>query len=485
MTKAKKGKKRNEVKVDFEDLGELLLVSADTSEHEICKKLFQLRDFEFITVTPKGKNLKQQECLEALTSGQYREILYGGAAGGAKSWTGASWLVYMCETYAGSKWFVGRESLTKLEQSTIETFKKVIKHYQVEGVVWKQKGNYLLFGNGSRIDFIDLGFYPGDKEFERFGSVEYTGGWIEEASEIHFGAFDVMKTRIGRWMNDELGIKPVLFVTCNPKKNWLYYEFYGPWKRKALRPNQYFIQAFVQDNPAVGSDYIDQLRSISEKSKKERLLLGNWDYEDDPNTLCDFDAIMDMFTNDHVDRLPGDRFGSADLAMKGRDRFVGGSWRGFSVVVKIDKEFATGKEIEKDVKQMMIEDAIPHSKMIVDSDGLGSYLESYLVGIKEFHGAAAATDKEFLNMKSQCGFKLAEIVNKRLIKIHCTEEQKQRIIHELGVLKSKDVDADEKRKRLISKEEMKDLLRRSPDYLDMLLMRMYFEVIPDIYGIAA
>ena len=85
--------------------------------------------------------------------------------------------------------------------------------------------------------------------------------------------------------------------------------------------------------------------------------------------------------------------------------------------------------------------------------------------------------KEFANLKSECGFKLAELINKRQIKIICTsDEQKERIKEELQILKQDKVDEDEKRKRIIKKEKMKELLQRSPDYLDMLLMKMYFHV---------
>ncbi|HUR65452.1 MAG TPA: terminase family protein [Chitinophagaceae bacterium] len=443
---------------------------------EIEKKLFELGDFDFITVTDKGKNLKQEQALWELTKGVSREVLYGGAAGGAKSWTGASYLTFMSECFAGTRWFVGRDTLKDLRGATLETFYKVFKAYGVEGVEYKDKDHYLLFANGSRIDFIDLAYYPKDPMYERFGSFEYTGGWIEEAGEIHFGAYDTLKSRIGRHLNDHYGIRPILFITCNPKKNWLYYEFFTPWKLKKLEEKKKFIQAFVQDNPAIESTYLEQLKSLSDKSKRERLLLGNWDYDDDPAALCEFDAITDMFTNDHVKPI-GEKRISADLAMKGRDRFVVGSWAGMVVRIPVDKGYSTGKEIESDVKTVMLADHVPHSKTVVDSDGLGSYLESYLIGIKEFHGGAKAIDiKEFANLKSECGYKLAEKINKREIKIICTDEQRQKIIEEIGVLKAKDVDADESRKRIISKEEMKDLLGRSPDYLDMLLMGMYFEL---------
>jgi hypothetical protein len=450
---------------------------------EIEKELFKRGEFDFITVTERGKNKKQEQALHELTKGVSREILYGGAAGGAKSWTGAAFLTFMCECYPGTRWFVGRDSKTDLRNGTLPTFLKVFKLYGVEGVVYNDKYSYLQWTNGSRIDFIDLGFYPKDKLYERFGSFEWTGGWIEEGGEVNFGAYDVLKTRIGRHRNDEYGIRPILFVTCNPKKNWLYYEFFTPWKLKKLDKKKKFIQAFAQDNPANESTYIDQLRSLSDKSKKERLLLGNWDYDDDPAALCEFDAIIDLFTNDHV-TAKGEKRLSADLAMKGRDRFIAGNWHGLVVNIAIDKEISTGKEIEGDLKACMISNQVPHSKTVVDSDGLGSYLESYLNGIKEFHGGAKAReDKEYGNLKSECGYLLASYINQRKMKVMCTQEQKQRIIEELGVLKSKNIDADEKRKYIVSKEEMKELLGRSPDYLDMLLMGMYFEIMtPKLYG---
>jgi len=43
-------------------------------------------------------------------------------------------------------------------------------------------------------------------------------------------------------------------------------------------------------------------------------------------------------------------------------------------------------------------------------------------------------------------------------------------------LKRDKVDSDEQKKRLISKNLMKEKLGRSPDYLDFMLIRTYFEV---------
>jgi hypothetical protein len=124
------------------------------------------------------------------------------------------------------------------------------------------------------------------------------------------------------------------------------------------------------------------------------------------------------------------------------------------------------------------------SQTIADSDGLGAYLESYIEGIKEFHGGATAFDpKTYANLKSECAYKLAEVINGRKIKIICTKEQEELIKDELMCLKGENMTSDTSKKKLISKDAMKAVLGRSPDYLDMLIMGMYFEIKPISKGI--
>ena len=52
---------------------------------------------------------------------------------------------------------------------------------------------------------------------------------------------------------------------------------------------------------------------------------------------------------------------------------------------------------------------------------------------------------------------------------------KKRLIEELEQVKSRDLDKDGKLK-IITKEEVKERLGRSPDFSDMLMMRMWFEL---------
>lgn len=421
-------------------------------------------------------NIKQRLAYNYLRDDVTKFVCYGGAGGGGKSWLGCEWLMQCCHYLPGTRWFAGRNNLKDSRASISVTFVKVAQ--------WHGYGAYRLtndgveFDNGSEIIFLDLTYYPvKDPMYERFGSLEFTGGWIEEAGQVNGLAFSVLQTRIGRHLNDKYGVQGKILITCNPKKNWLYDLFYKPWKENTLKDGYAFVQALVQDNPFATEDYINTLRNTNDKVTKERLYFGNWEYDDDPSVLCGYDAICDIFTNEHV-KPSGESSGSADLAMKGRDRFVAGHWKGNVCYIKIDQSYSEGKTIEADLKKMMIECSIPRSMMVADSDGLGAYLESYLNGIKEFHGGNRPVNLEFDNLKSECAFKLAELINNRLIRIVCTDAQRDRIKKELSVLKQDHVDADTRKKGIISKEKMKEILGHSPDYLDMLIMAMVFRIKP-------
>jgi len=418
---------------------------------------------------------RQEQCLRVLQDDKTTEIIFGGGAGGGKSIIGCYFITKCSLKYAGTRWVIGRNSLKTLKETTLNSLYTVFREQGImQGVHYKYNDvkSIFTFKNGSEILLKDLGFYPSDPDFDELGSLEITGGFVDECNQIVQKAWKVLKSRI-RYRLDEYNIVPKMLGTCNPSKGWVFNDFFAPQQRGELPANASFIQSLLTDNPFISKHYKENLLSL-DKASKERLLYGNWNYDDDPTVLCDYDAIVDMFTNEHV-KPTGSKFISADLAMQGRDKFVAGMWDGLICNVAIDQGKSTGKSIEQDLQALMIKHSVPRSRTVADSDGMGNYLVSYLEGIKEFHGGAKANDdKDFANLKAECAYKLAEKINKREIKIICTNEQKQRIIEEVGVLKADSVDKDETKKRIIKKELMKELINRSPDYLDMLIMGMYW-----------
>ena len=234
-------------------------------------------------------NYKQLLAYRHLADPRIRYVVYGGAAGGGKSWLGCDWLMRCCWAFPKTRWFVGRNNIKDSRESVLVTFGKVADSYGFTDYRITDDG--IKFTNGSEIVLLDLTFYPQkDPLFERLGSKEFTGGWIEEAGEVHYMAYEVLKSRIGRHLNEEYGLEAKMLITCNPKKNWLYKHFYKPHIDGTLPKDCAFVQALVYDNPFITPDYIRTLESIGVKSIRLRLLLGKWEYESNANQLADYDA---------------------------------------------------------------------------------------------------------------------------------------------------------------------------------------------------
>ncbi len=419
---------------------------------------------------------KQTIALDYLEDGLTKELLFGGSAGGGKSILGCYWQLKNRLRYPGTRGLIGRAKLKTLKETTLNSFFDVCKMQGIKPDVhfkFNSQSGLIKFYNGSEILLKDLFAYPSDPNFDELGSLEITDVFIDEANQVTAKAKQIVRSRI-RYKLDENNLLPKMLMTCNPAKNWTYSEFYKPDKENNLPSHKRFIQSLVTDNPNISSTYIDNLKQL-DRASKERLLHGNWDYDDDPSSMVDYDAICDLFTNTHV--VGGKKYISADLAMQGRDRFIAGHWDGLIGHIDIDMEKSTGREIELSLRKLKTEKKVGNSNIVADSDGLGNYLESYIRNIRAFHGNKRPTVKEFANIKSQCAYKLAEYINQRKILLICSADQEERVKEELSIcLKRDKIDADENKKRIIPKDKMKEQLGRSPDYLDYLIMRMIFEV---------
>ena len=153
--------------------------------------------------------------------------------------------------YAGSRWLLGRSVLKTLKQTTLLTLIEVLSSWGLkadEHYIYNQQESTITFSNGSVIFLKDLAYYPSDPNFDSLGSSEYTGAAIDEANQVQAKARDVVLSRI-RYKLDEFGLIPKLLLSCNPAKNWVYGDFYKPWREGTLPEYRAFIPALVTDNP--------------------------------------------------------------------------------------------------------------------------------------------------------------------------------------------------------------------------------------------
>ena len=420
-------------------------------------------------------NDKQKQCAQAWIDPNISDIVYGGSKGSAKSYTGSSLIFGDALLYPETNYFIAREALNDLRKFTLPSIHEVFGHWGLKPQYYKYNGQDNLFTmyNGSVVYLLEAKYYPSDPLFERFGSMQMTRGWIEEAGQVSEDAKANLAAAIGRWKNDTYNLKGKLLQTCNPAKNYLY-KIYKANKEGSLDSWVKFIQALPTDNKMLSSGYLDHLARTLSPNQKERLLYGNWEYDDDPATLCDYDKILNLFTN-NFPALSGRKYITADVARFGSDKMVIGLWDGWRVKIKeFSKQSITDSYAYIDTLRKT--NNIPVSQVICDEDGVGGGLVDMLKCKGFVNNSKALRDENYENLQAQCAFKLAERVNANGIFIEGTEPQQQAdIIEELEQLKQKNVDADG-RKGIVNKDTVKSIIGRSPDYRDMLLMREWFEL---------
>lgn len=446
----------------------------------------------------KTKNRKQIEAVEAWIDDTTEEILYGGAKGGGKSFLGASLIFGDALIYPGTHYFIARQELTDLRKFTIPTIHEVFQKWGLsigDYASFNGQDNTYTLHNGSKVYLIPCKELPSDPLYERFGSMQMTRGWIEEGGEIAEAAKANLRLSIGRWKNLEHGLKAKLLITANPKKGWMKRDFVDMWKQNLLPRSRKFITAFATDNPYLPSDYVDTLRNERDTVRRQRLFEGNWDYDEDKDSLISNDALSDAFSNTIT--KDGNKYLIVDVARLGKDSTVFTFWDGLELV-KLEQFHGISTEItEQKIRDYAATERIPYSQILIDEDGIGGGVVDHLKGVKGFVAnstplptANEIRDRQvklshdlipkrnFANLKSQCGWKLAELINEHQIRLG-PPDYRDKIMEEItALLRQKDVDSEGKL-RLKPKEDVKLELGRSPDIGDTIIYRAWFELHKD------
>jgi hypothetical protein len=421
--------------------------------------------------------LKQENAVYFLKDRITKEILYGGAAGGGKSALGVLWLIEQCQTYPATRWLMGRSKLKTLKETTLNTFFELTSNLKLStSYNYNSQTGVITWTNGSEILLKDLYSYPADPNFDSLGSLEITGAFIDECNQISFKAWQIVTSRI-RYKLNEYNLTPKILGTCNPAKNWTYSKFYIPTAAGTINETRKFIQSLPTDNPNLPPSYLDSLLALDENSK-QRLYYGNWEFDNDPARLIDFDKIQNIFTNDFVDS--GDMFISADIARYGSDKMVILVWSGFRVIEIFTLDKSSITETAEAIKSLMNKHRVPLSNVVADEDGVGGGVVD-IVRCKGFVNNSKALKEEnnnveYQNLKTQCYYKLAELIQSNKLFIDCSNADIQDIItKELEQVKRDKIDQDGKL-RILPKEKVKELIGHSPDYSDALAMRFYFDL---------
>lgn len=437
---------------------------------------------------------KQNKAVYYLKDKVTTELVFGGAAGGSKTALGCLWLIENCQKYPGSRWVMGRSKLKTLKETTLNTFFEITGEHTEETrkldnirlniqsqFTYNAQSNTILWKNGSEIILKDLFLYPSDPYFDSLGSLEICGAFVDECNQIVFKAWQVLKSRC-RYKLKEFGVTPKMLGTCNPAKNWVYKKFYSPSIKGTLPKHRMFIQALPKDNHHLPASYIETLEQLDEVSRK-RLLLGDWEYDDDKATLISYGAIMDYWNGQHVQPTT-DKYLTIDVARKGKDKTVFRVWEGWVCTARYEMKISKVDEVVNKARDIQKEHGIANSKTIADEDGVGGGVVDYLACTGFVNNSRPKKEQvgefyvvpNYANLKSQCSILMAKKIEAREVTEICEDADIIDIVsEEMQQVKLKDIDKDGKLS-VIPKDKVKENIGRSPDDFDSIFMRMWFEL---------
>jgi len=450
-------------------------------------------------------------------------VIGGGAAGAGKTF--ALLLEFM--RHRGNSKFGGA------------IFRRTYQQVKNEGGLWDSSSAiYPLAGAEPKESNLSWRFPSGAKL--KFSHLEHEKNKFDyQGSEIPFIGFDEL-THFTESMffylmsrnRSTCGVKPYIRATCNPEpdswvcnliKWWIGEDGYPIFNRDGVL--RYFVKDgedyiwgnsydevidkadYIWDKLPENSKYKDYIKSITfisgsiyhnkklletnpqylanlmsqDEATKKALLEGNWFASNDETDIFDYFAFNDIFTNQF--RNQGNKYITADIALKGSDLLIAFAWNGFVIEdVEIIDKSKSDVVIEK-LKDLAERNEVPERNIVYDDDGVGAFVDGFIKQANGFNNNSKPFNNEnYANLKAQCVYKMADFVNQNKVSILQKVSSKKingksimsHLKEERKVFKREKPDSDGKLS-IIPKAKMKNVLGHSPDFMDAFYMRAYFE----------
>ncbi len=257
------------------------------------------------SINPKQGEFQDVVLSAAAGRNTYRQIAYGGAIRGGKSYAALGVLCILCAVYPNSRWVVFRKDFSLLKETTIPSLEKIIG----PAATWtwhRSTPYYCEHQNGSRIIFMGENRAQ-DPELNGLLGLEISGVLLEQVEELSLKLYQMIQSRMGSWILDKMP-KPLMLLTFNPTQEWVKEEFYDKWSKNELESHKYFIKALPSDNPTVTNDQWENWDRLDDRYKKQ-FIEGSWEDFSDKNNLFAFAWDRNKHVPKHLDPLiwNGDR----------------------------------------------------------------------------------------------------------------------------------------------------------------------------------
>ena len=201
-----------------------------------------------------------------------KNVAFGGARGGGKSFA-VRWMAFKyAMLYPGIKIMIIRRSYPELRANHIDDLRKMVPRSLAR---YNDSKKDMVFKNGSVILFR---YCEGEKDMERYQGTEIDILCIDEATQLEEKVYQMLRACV-RGVN---GFPKRIYLTCNPGgrgHGWVKRLFVDRAFKADEDPADYapLIQALVTDNKALMEkqpDYLKQLDALPSK------LRAAWRYGD-------------------------------------------------------------------------------------------------------------------------------------------------------------------------------------------------------------
>lgn len=434
-------------------------------------------------------------------------------------------------------------------------FRRTTTQIKNEGGLWDTSMKiYPFIGGQPKETFLEWEFKHSKLKFSH---LEYEKNILDwQGAQIPFIGFDEL-THFTRKMffyllsrnRSVCGIKPYVRATCNPDPESWVAEFVSWWidqetgfpiperdgvvrylivdgdkdiwgssYEEVIEKSWYLLQPLVEKSGIDPKDFVKTVAFISgdiyqnkellkvnpgylanllsqDKATKSALLDGNWKVVITENDVYDYARFAGMFENS-FSRKTGQKYITADIALKGSNKFVIIVWDGYEAIDIEILDKSDGGQVIDAMKKMAAKHGVQNVDICFDNDGVGGFVDGFIVGANPFNNGGQVMEvrdpasgklikENYFNLKTQCYYRSANNVAKGEVIISEYVANKmyddrmtvrQRLMYERKAIKRDKTDSDGKL-RIIGKDEMKVILNGdSPDLMDAFMMREYFEL---------
>lgn len=328
-------------------------------------------------------------------------------------------------------------------------------------------------------------------------STIFVAGWENRENfrgmKAHHITFDEVDTMKDFFIGYQEIFRPALIDTAgtadfigtpkkeNPNLRRLEKEADGEWGS---------FRFTTADNPHIPASELIAAKNDMDGITYQQEILA--EYVENAGALFKYTALIDMFSNTVT--KTAEKYLIVDIADDGSDKTIFSYWQGLECYKVEQYELQTDGIINQ-IRESAALERIPYSQIAVDAIGVGAGVASSpllagIVGYKSSYGPLrtdadptrlpnvhyrkdAPLVSEYANLRSQCVFTLAGLVNDHQVAVKIEDQRmKSHIIEELSTYQ--DASKGDGKRMATQKDDVKAIIGRSPDLSDTLIMRMYF-----------